>query len=288
MAAPAIMSGAKLACVASFLLLAMAVYMGQASATTDGLSHINKILGFLNNKEKCQLPSYEEIDALQDSFDEQVASHGAAWLDSNPDYKRALDTVLDQWLQRYLTTRVIKSAKTRAILIKVEKYQMGKYGFSICTRSLDDGKGNAVERNHLESYVKQIRPDGTPDMDGPAARRLASEHASAETMAPHGSFDAYAPKSDSLTEEDEEREQRHSPSAAELSGGEAYDDTSSASDAGIRDNRDSGAPAAGESNGASKSVAPGAGSSCGSNGTYAREHLGQLGMSALGFLCLIG
>lgn len=133
---------------------------------------IDKILDLLNNNNECRIPTYEEVDELQASFDELEALYGDSLASKlNNDQKLVRETLLDQWesfQKRMAAGVVIRTAKRRAFLCKVEQYQEAKYGSSICT-SIKDNPGpisdHIFERNPIVRYLKHLETNDVPEFD---------------------------------------------------------------------------------------------------------------------------
>lgn len=129
-----------LKCVALIMLgLAMAaakaINGAHQAGQTDG-NMVDLVVSLLDNREKCTLPTYEEIDvaAKQLEQDPEAARHLAKG------GQLLRETVLDQWhsFQKHLRNdNVLKSAKKRAFLSRVEQYQERKFSHSICAQEPD-------------------------------------------------------------------------------------------------------------------------------------------------------
>lgn len=146
--------------------------VSSAYTEDENLSYINKILNLLNNNDECQLPSYQEIDELQISFDELESLHGPSFLNKlTDDQKLVRDTVLDQWksFQKRMTSAVvIRSAKRRSFLCRIERYQETKFGSSICTemKSVPSPAFDHIfEKNPLVRYIKHCKTHEVCDPD---------------------------------------------------------------------------------------------------------------------------
>lgn len=142
----------------------------------ENLVFINKILELLNNNKECKMPTYEEVDELQASFNELDALYGESLTSKlTDDQKLVKETLLDQWesFQRRMAAGVvIRTAKKRAFLGKIERYQQAKYGFSICTSTVENTgpiSDHIFERNPIVRYIKHLEtkdvPEYNPDDD---------------------------------------------------------------------------------------------------------------------------
>lgn len=103
----------------------------------ENFAYINKIVDSLNVERECNLPSYKEIDELQNSLDKLERTHGGDKLNEllNDDQKLLRKTLLVQWTsfqKRMTSEKVIRSAKLRSFLCRIEDYQKAKFGHSIC------------------------------------------------------------------------------------------------------------------------------------------------------------
>lgn len=164
----------KLVFLTVLVLLDLAKHGVNAYSEAENFAYIRKILTKLNNNRECDLPTYEEVDELQKSFSELERTEGEHLTDKlSADEKLVRQTLLDQWesFQKRMTSAVvIRSAKRRAFLCKVEEYQKAKFGSSICTQIADrDARiiDRIFERNPLVRYIKHLethevpeRPDG--------------------------------------------------------------------------------------------------------------------------------
>lgn len=140
----------------------------------ENFDYINQILAKLNQKKECQLPTYEEIDELNASFKElEKKYNNVEKLDSilNDDQKLVRKTLLDQWesFQKRMTSGiVIRTAKKRSFLCKIEEYQLAKYGFSICIETFDaskKGSDKIFEKNPIVRYVKHTDTNEVVNFD---------------------------------------------------------------------------------------------------------------------------
>lgn len=126
----------------------------------------------MNNKNECQLPTYQEVDELQNAFKELQKLYGPSF-DSklNKDQSLLHRTLLDQWdsFQKRMTSAVvIRSAKKRSFLCRVEEYQVGKYGISICTKTketLSPETEKIFEKKPIVRYIKHIQTMQVVDED---------------------------------------------------------------------------------------------------------------------------
>lgn len=148
--------------IAGVLILVQAT-SASANTNEEDLGFINMILSFVNNREKCQLPTYSEIDEAQRRFEDLKQKLGPESFAQSltGDQQLLLQTVLDQWdsFQKYLTSKIVlKAAKKRAFLGKVVKYQEQKFGESVCIKDPDTKilDNQEYERNPLVRYVKQM------------------------------------------------------------------------------------------------------------------------------------
>lgn len=159
--------------IVSFLVVGVALlsyHHAKAYTDEDNFAFINKIISFLNNEKECQIPTYQEVDELQTVFTELEATHGPDKLMGmlSEDQKLIKDTLLDQWpsFQKRMTSAVvIRSAKLRSFLCKVEYYQRTKTGHSICTdvkapKNLSD---RVFEKNPIVRYVKHLETHDVPE-----------------------------------------------------------------------------------------------------------------------------
>lgn len=165
-----------LRCSLFFVALAMMMVWNhpQVSAYTEeeNFVFIDKILDLLNNNNECTIPTYEEVDELQASFDELEALYGDSLGSKlNNNQKLVRETLLDQWesfQKRMAAGVVIRTAKRRAFLCKIEQYQEAKYGSSICT-SIKDNPGpisdHIFERNPIVRYLKHLETNDVPEFD---------------------------------------------------------------------------------------------------------------------------
>lgn len=143
--------------------------------TEDGnFDYINQILAKLNSKNECQLPTYEEIDELNVSFRELEKHYRSPERLSSilsDDQKLVRATVLDQWdsFQKRMTSDiVIRTAKKRSFLCKIEAYQTTKFGFSICINTFDATKKSSdriFEKNSIVRYVKHTETNEVVNFD---------------------------------------------------------------------------------------------------------------------------
>lgn len=151
---------------ASILLLSLLVNAtsGQAYSVEENLAYIDKILGYLNNNYQCTLPTYNEVDEMQKCFQELEQAWGSEFESRlNDDHKLVRKTILLYWdsFQKHMTSPVIiRSAKKRTFLCKIEDYQEAKFGDSVCTR-IKDIKGpitnHIFEKNPVVRYIKHIQ-----------------------------------------------------------------------------------------------------------------------------------
>lgn len=182
----------------------------------ENFDYINQILAKLNQKKECQLPTYEEIDELNASFKELDKKYeNSEKLDSilNDDQKLVRKTLLDQWesFQRRMTSGiVIRTAKKRSFLCKIEEYQLAKYGFSICIETFDaskKGSDKIFEKNPIVRYVKHTETNEVVNFDEMAK----------EVDKPLANSDADAVKIPERTREnlsgEEKEEERYDPLA---------------------------------------------------------------------------
>ena len=136
----------------------------KVASEEENLLFIEKTLDMLNNRIECQLPSYAQIEELKLSFDELEQLYGGKEaLESklSADQKLVRETVLDQWdsFQKRMTGVVIRSAKKRSFLCKVERYQKQKFGESVCTRikeNLGPISDKIFEKNPIVRYIKHL------------------------------------------------------------------------------------------------------------------------------------
>lgn len=156
----------KVLVLSSVLLFA---FVGQTLAytTEESLQYISRILKRLNNDHKCQLPTYEEIDALQKSF-EQLDEIEFVY---SFDQELVRETILHQWtsFQKYLVEKyVTPGAKRRSFVGRVIRYQLRKYGSSVCENERDGRNPQAEEEdddeefidNPLVRYAKELKREG--------------------------------------------------------------------------------------------------------------------------------
>lgn len=144
-------------------LIGLVTLQAEAFTEEENLIFVESVLKLLNNKEECLLPTYQEVDELQKSFVELEQIYGAE-LESRltPDQKLLRETLLDQWesFSKKMTDGVvIRSAKKRAFICKIESYQTPKHGFSICTKIKDTRAASSdhiFEKNPLVRYIKHI------------------------------------------------------------------------------------------------------------------------------------
>lgn len=157
--------------ILSVLIVSTNVY---AYTEEENFDYINKILAKLNHRNECQLPSYEEINDLNISFKElEELYKSPVKLNSvlNNDQKLVRETVLDQWesFQKRMTSDVvIRTAKKRSFLCKIEDYQLAKYGFSICIETIDVTKKSSdriFEKNPIVRYVKHTETNEVINFD---------------------------------------------------------------------------------------------------------------------------
>lgn len=140
----------------------------------ENFYYINQVLDKLNNRDDCQLPTYAEIDELNASFEDLSAQFGGREkLNSvlNDDQKLVQETVLDQWdsFQKRMTSGVvIRTAKKRSFLCKIEDYQKAKHGFSICVKLIDPSNRSSdkiFEKNPIVRYVKHVQTHDVVEHD---------------------------------------------------------------------------------------------------------------------------
>lgn len=126
----------------------------------DDITYVNSIIEKLNNEKECLLPTYQEVDRLYDIFNGIDASKEAYKL--TDDQKLIKETLLDRWptfRKRVHSVDLIKAAKLRSFLCKIEAYQKAKTSHSVCTerKPLRDAK--------LVKYIFQDIVNGE-DNDG--------------------------------------------------------------------------------------------------------------------------
>lgn len=148
------------------------VTVGNSLAYTEdeNWAFIDKILTLLNNDVKCEIPTIEEVDELQKSFNELEQLYGESLEQKlSEDQKLVRKTLLSQWSsfrERISSAVVIRSAKKRIFLCKIEGYQIGKFGASICTQikntsgPISDG---IFEKNPLVRYIKHLQTHDVPE-----------------------------------------------------------------------------------------------------------------------------
>lgn len=131
----------------------------------ENVAFIERIIGQLNNRYECELPSYDEVDEMQKAFGELQEQYGADKFDSmlSDDMRLVLRTVLDQWTsfqERMSSTVVIRAAKRRSFMCKIEEYQLAKYNAdSVCTRFKDTKSAvtdKIFEKNPIVRYIKHL------------------------------------------------------------------------------------------------------------------------------------
>lgn len=156
--------------IVCLLLLTVGTLGSLAYTEQENLAFIDSVLKLLNNNIECQLPTYDEVDEMQKCFVEleQVYGSELEWRLSD-DQKLARKTILDQWSsfqQRMTNAVVIKSAKKRSFICKVEEYQKAKSGESVCAR-IKDVKGpitdRIFEKNPIVRYIKHIETGDVPE-----------------------------------------------------------------------------------------------------------------------------
>ena len=163
-------------------LLLVLLVGSSASAYSEekNLAYIGRILDLLNNNLECQLPTYAEVDELERSFAELEASYGPQFESRlSNDHNLLRRTLLKHWssFQKRMTSAVvIRSAKKRAFLGKVEDYQRAKFGDSVCSR-FKDSRGpitdKIFETNPIVRYIKHLEtkeviewPEGEEQVGG--------------------------------------------------------------------------------------------------------------------------
>lgn len=169
-----------------------------AYTESETFGYINEILSKLNDNNACRLPSFAEVDELQECFRELEMQYGQD-LESKLDHDQNLvrATLLDQWdsfQKRMNDAVVIRSAKKRAFLGKIEKYQKAKFGDSVCTRlssGLRTVPDTVFEKNPIVRYVKHLETKQVAEQTDRVP----------EVMMSH--LDAVPPKEDREPEESE-------------------------------------------------------------------------------------
>lgn len=135
-----------------------------ADGDTEDFEYIESIINLLNNRDICYLPSFDEVDRLQKSFERLEKAHPKD-LDEilSDDEKLVRKTLLDGWdsfKKNMDLSKVIGSSRKYAHFCKVENYQLAKYGFSICTKARGNG-ACAMDfvpgpENSIESYIEHL------------------------------------------------------------------------------------------------------------------------------------
>lgn len=141
---------------------------GGGGGDDENVRFVEMILSFLNNQLECQLPTYAEVDLVQSRLAALEKQTGSMLTD---DQKLLRETVLDQWdsFQQYLNSQnVLKAAKKRAFLGKVERYQEAKFGESICIKQPDTKvlDNEEYQKNPLVRYVKLTGGQAGSDAPG--------------------------------------------------------------------------------------------------------------------------
>ena len=135
----------------------------------ENLEYIGRIMGYLNNNYECTLPTFQEVDQLQVSFTELKSAWGAEFESRlSEDQQLAQRTLLQYWdeFQRHMNSAVIvRSAKKRFFLCKIEDYQEAKFGESVCTR-IKNVRGPVTnrifEKNPTVRYLKHLEDGEVP------------------------------------------------------------------------------------------------------------------------------
>lgn len=249
--------------MAIWAIACLAITSGcQAYTVEENLHFIEKVITKLNDTEECQLPSYLEVDELQTAFGELEQQLGPQKFASSlsDDMRLVRTTLLDQWdsFQRRMTSEVvIRAAKRRAFMCKVERYQEAKGGSSICARFKDSSNrvsDRIFEKNPIVRYLKHLdthevieRPEGDEVASsqesqqsgaGGAASGVPEPEAEAEVKTigqQAGEPESTPKKADSS--ETERAEIRHTDGSQEGSGA-PEDETKSEADAELDENMD--------------------------------------------------
>lgn len=125
------------------------------ASSEEDILNCAKILNRLNNDKRCDVPTYEETDTLNNCFHDLVPG-GEPKSELVPDLEIAGTTVLYQWasFKKYMFVPkhrgAIRSATHNAFVGKVIQYQKRRYGHSICEAERYEGNNFASSSNKVE------------------------------------------------------------------------------------------------------------------------------------------
>lgn len=165
------------------LLLLAALVAGHVDALSQeqNLAYIEKVLDYLNNNRRCTLPTFFEADRLQSCFQELELEWGPAFESRlTEDQRLVRETLLLKWdlFQRLMSSAVvIRSAKKRSFLCRVEDYQVSKFGYSVCTR-YKDIRGpitdHIFEKDPVVRYIKHLETGELIEFPAGTGKNLTS------------------------------------------------------------------------------------------------------------------
>lgn len=154
----------KLALLLQLVFLSASLTRVAAYTEKENLDYIERIIKLLNNRDECELPAYSEVDEMQSAFAELEQQYGSSKFESmlSDDMRLVRNTVLDQWAsfqQRMSSDVVIRAAKKRSFICKIEEYQLAKYRESVCTRFKNANNkitDRVFEKNPIVRYIKHL------------------------------------------------------------------------------------------------------------------------------------